>query len=457
MSAIAVDAVPPVRRIGGWVLLGVLLSMMVSSEIFQYVSSDPRIARNEQAEGLIEQAYDRGGAKPRAIPDVKKLREAAKSLATARSTDPGSAMLHLIATTALGKAADAGDLRLLQRKADHDHPEYGTIAEMFASPAPGAAEIQRLGESLDKTRFIFRLATYEALRRDGLSPPAITSSAPYEAVRQLMASGLISLMCVIGLVAIVWFIAGKASGGLRPLGFPNWPLDGPGADRLALRSAQCFALFLLVSLVAGVVAAALEGKRTNYAVEGWLSSAGELVAMLLVLGLARMDVHGERLSLRRLGLSRTNLGPHAAWGIGAGCAAIPIALGLMAVFQSLTSGLPSPEHPIELFMQRTSNLWLLSALVVTGAVTAPIFEEITFRATLLPAVAWLTKSPVWGVVISSLLFAMVHPTGIPAWPALAAVGAVSAVLYFQTGSLTPCVIMHGTYNLTLLLVSLASG
>jgi membrane protease YdiL (CAAX protease family) len=58
------------------------------------------------------------------------------------------------------------------------------------------------------------------------------------------------------------------------------------------------------------------------------------------------------------------------------------------------------------------------------------------------------------VFFSSLLFAMVHPTGVPAWPALAAIGAMAALLTFQTRSLVPSIVMHAVHNGTLLLLNL---
>jgi membrane protease YdiL (CAAX protease family) len=53
-----------------------------------------------------------------------------------------------------------------------------------------------------------------------------------------------------------------------------------------------------------------------------------------------------------------------------------------------------------------------------------------------------------------LVFAAVHPTGVPAWPALALIGSVMAILVYQRGSLVTSMVFHGVHNLSLVVLML---
>lgn len=67
------------------------------------------------------------------------------------------------------------------------------------------------------------------------------------------------------------------------------------------------------------------------------------------------------------------------------------------------------------------------------------------------------KSPAIGILATSLLFAAIHPTGIPAWLALATTGAFAAITVHQTGSLVPAIVLHGIHNGMIYLMSSGLG
>ena len=77
-----------------------------------------------------------------------------------------------------------------------------------------------------------------------------------------------------------------------------------------------------------------------------------------------------------------------------------------------------------------------------------------FRGTMLPAISRVTKSPAWGIVISSFLFAAIHPQGLVLWLSLATVGAMAAMVTYQTKSLVPAIVLHAVHNFAIMMMGL---
>ncbi len=79
-----------------------------------------------------------------------------------------------------------------------------------------------------------------------------------------------------------------------------------------------------------------------------------------------------------------------------------------------------------------------------GGVVAPLAEEIFFRGFLYAGLRsrWGT---VWGVIASSLIFALVHLSPTVILP-IFLMGVVLAFVYTYSGSLWPSILLHGTIN-----------
>jgi len=93
---------------------------------------------------------------------------------------------------------------------------------------------------------------------------------------------------------------------------------------------------------------------------------------------------------------------------------------------------------------------LLVALVFLACICAPIFEELAFRGFIFNAL--LRYLPLWlAVVLSAAVFGLAHGVGQPgnsgALFPLAAGGAVLALVYYYSRSLTASMITHATFNL----------
>jgi membrane protease YdiL (CAAX protease family) len=100
-------------------------------------------------------------------------------------------------------------------------------------------------------------------------------------------------------------------------------------------------------------------------------------------------------------------------------------------------------------------------LFFVGAVVfAPLVEELLFRGVLLRSL--LRKvTPATAVLISAVIFALVHyigdPNTLPFLPALTGLGAVLALVALRTGDLSASIFIHAGFNLTTTILFLASG
>jgi ABC-2 type transport system permease protein len=78
-----------------------------------------------------------------------------------------------------------------------------------------------------------------------------------------------------------------------------------------------------------------------------------------------------------------------------------------------------------------------------AVVAAPVVEEFLFRGILYRGLRRVCSAG-WAVVLSALLFALVHPPG--GAGAVFGMGLVAAVVLEKTGRLWAAMLVHGIYN-----------
>jgi membrane protease YdiL (CAAX protease family) len=123
---------------------------------------------------------------------------------------------------------------------------------------------------------------------------------------------------------------------------------------------------------------------------------------------------------------------------------------------------PDPAHPIAGFLLN-ADWWGRVQVVLAASVGAPLVEETMFRGVLYRHLREATNR--WGRALSvlasaavvSFLFAVVHPQGILAVPALMSLAIGFSLLREWRGTLVPSMIGHGLNNLmvTVLLLLIA--
>lgn len=149
------------------------------------------------------------------------------------------------------------------------------------------------------------------------------------------------------------------------------------------------------------------------------------------------------------------------------CMAIPMLLvGIIAMYvlaavqKQIFGDAPPPSHPVQDILAGADWTTMLLVLFM-GAVMAPILEEIMFRGLLYRNVRDMTRR--WGIVLSmgisavltSLIFAAIHPQGWVTIPALMALAVAFCIAREWRGTLVPCMIAHGISNGVVLTLNFA--
>lgn len=105
----------------------------------------------------------------------------------------------------------------------------------------------------------------------------------------------------------------------------------------------------------------------------------------------------------------------------------------------------SAQPAVEILQTATEPWWIRAAVFSAALVLAPLIEESIFRGILLP-VACRQFGAGYGIVILSLIFAVLHPTVEGILP-LFVMAVFFSLGYAWTGSLLVPIVMHMTFNL----------
>ncbi len=117
---------------------------------------------------------------------------------------------------------------------------------------------------------------------------------------------------------------------------------------------------------------------------------------------------------------------------------------LLGVISPIGNLIPMPENIKKAFMDFGSQTGFFAFLLVV--IAAPILEELIFRGIILDGL--LKKySPIKSILISSLLFGLVH---LNPWQFITGliIGVFSGWVYYRTRSLSFSIIIHATANLS---------
>ena len=137
--------------------------------------------------------------------------------------------------------------------------------------------------------------------------------------------------------------------------------------------------------------------------------------------------------------------------------ALPFAFGTGLLWTLLLQacGVPAEKQlAVEMLGRISSPTWM--ALFLAGAVvTAPISEELLFRAGIFRFLR--TRLPRWAaILVPAILFSAAH-VNLATCVQLTVLGVIFAVSYERTGSLGTAIVAHAAFNLNNVLLILAGG
>jgi len=363
-----------------------------------------------------------------------------KNLAKSRQGDEEAEALFALASFAAHGSVPPDSLRHLGAA---KNPQLRLMSQIYDGAKLTSDQVRDLEAKITDPDFAFRMALGQARQRAGILRPyqGVVSEGEIGALEVGMF--LIGMATLLGICVLITYAAARASGHLKPLGHPAGTVTGGEADALGGMAALLLGGYLLI----GTVITRMSGA---FATRGPLMNAipGVVAIGLTLIAWSIAPLRG------RLGLKNMKLSHCVLWGVGAAVANLPIVFTVMILSLKLMPGLPMPEHPIENLLVGPRSGWMVLSLFFLASIEAPIFEETLFRGIFQPALAAIVKRPWLSGVITSFLFASIHPTGVPAWPALALIGGMSVFLTYQTRSIVPSMIMHATHNALTLAVGL---
>jgi len=198
----------------------------------------------------------------------------------------------------------------------------------------------------------------------------------------------------------------------------------------------------------------LESIKPTHAETVILGIVGGAVPLLfMLLGTVTRRQRG----LQTLGVSERNFAT-AIYPALAGTVFILPLVGWVAVFSDWMMKRYQIQHPMKhelLEIMDQSPGPLLKILIAFGAViVAPLFEEFLFRGHLQTLLARVLRRPWLAVIITSILFSLVHHWSI--WLPIFTLSICLGYMYERTGNLWVTVLMHAMFNGFSILINLGS-
>ncbi len=429
-----------------WILLFLLFSFLIVATVTSL--RKPSIQSGDQywedVQAIKEVVHQKRlasllpttGASPRQAVASDTMADLRSKIATnpKPATDATAARLLVEAEFESGQKISDADLNHVSATKD---PVDLAFANIYRAKTLTTAQAAQMTAGFSKTRFSYTLARVHAFDKAGDPRPRDELSPKWK--MEALAGLTVCAILAVGLGCVLWmvFIVLKTDGRLPVPQHPAEPMSGLDADKFAYRAVLLVATFLLIGI--GVSAF----QKATVAAEMFGTYGIMLIAVILI---HKLPVLGMRIPLSRLGVSTKNLGKNIGYGVVGYFMALPglaVSLGIGAELMKIFG---KSTHPAAEIATSNPNLATILALFFSASVVAPFWEEIMFRGTLLPALARVLGRPVWGILLSSFMFAAIHPQGVPLWLALGFIGGMNGMLAYQTRSLVPCMVLHALNN-----------
>ena len=264
-----------------------------------------------------------------------------------------------------------------------------------------------------------------------------------------------------------WFFTLMAVGIVLMLIWTFRRIASPGKlalDRTPGRNNQLTPLLLIAMLMLAYSVCALLAMTTKWAVGRYVSEDHALLLAMVAPQLCQIPAWlaigrwGFNHGLAGMGFTLRRWPTGVLRGVTTGLIAIPICyLGQMGiVYLAERFGIDAPtSHPLLEAVRDATWPWRLLIIIMT-VVLAPLSEELLFRGLIQSSLRRFLKSPWAAIVVTSVLFGVVH---LPLWSALlplAVFGVLLGYSYERTGKLLPAIVAHAVFNAANILVAITS-
>lgn len=438
------------RSPASWVLLGLIFLFLIGTSLVgMRKSSLPSGSSGYTTEETAIKAAMRqrqltqwipGAPDTTAIPGdtLPTLRDKGKS-------DPEAERLYVAARQETGQKVSPEDLKSVEATGK---PADRAFAQIYRSKTLTEEQARNLTKDFPPKDFSYALAKVHAFEKAGDEAPRQKLSPPWKTVALMVFAGVMAACAFVGVAIWVIYWTMRGQGNWQPLGHPADPLTPGEADRFGYRAVLLIGVYLFAQIALGMLLAGLPIGLRYFALFGTM--------LVLAILLHRLPVLGMPIPLSRVGARTDALGKHIFWGLLGYLATLPVLIVMALLAVPLMRIFGQSTHPAtELIASNPSPLTVLG-IFFGASVVAPFWEEIMFRGTMLPGMArFIGKVP--AIALSSFMFASIHPQGIPLWPALGSIAAMSCALSYQTRSLVPSITLHALNNTVVLMLGLLAS
>lgn len=391
-----------------------------------------------------------------ALHDTQRMLAATMYRQAIREEPAASTLRRLIISGTPSDRPQAIDqLASLHKPGKKPKPDAAMWRRIYLSKAPLSPSEVRADESRIRSLHLgwFKwLALADLYDRAGMKGQAdkARAAAGESASRSIILFGVMALMMLLlglmGFGLFLWYLSAKSSGRLVPI-------EPAVADTESARSfiagflLESFVVYLTITLGIQVAAAGLlylHPAIDKSSVAVFLTFGVYVTAGILSLVYLAYRIRKAGFSWRTIGFGSQNPLADIGWGIGGYAVCLPLLITTGVMSRVIGRYIRTPSNPIVPLFVQSPTAFARMVIFVLAAVAAPFFEELFFRGALYHSfeAKWGLRL---GVILSAVVFALVHPFPFDFLPILA-LGSVFAVLAHQRGSLLPSMVAHALNN-----------
>jgi membrane protease YdiL (CAAX protease family) len=438
--------VPLTRLPIAWVLLVALFASLISVAIMGGKSPDkgkkPE-SKLSQVEKLVKLKL---GLTSLASNNTQKAYEdELDMLVNDAKTDPKVQRLRSVLRVEDSSEPFGDDIKNLSKSKD---PGDKAFAELVVAKKPDKEKAPELLKQVGTKSLADKLLKVQIEERLGNSGIRAATFPPSASIPMLFLGCLLCVGVVAGFVIWGIYMNRYIAGAWRPLGHVFTGIDAGRADRLVLAATIVMGSYLVGNLLAAVIY-----EKTKLP---QLTFIPFLAIGLAIYFIFRFPVAGYQIKPADMGLKMQGIGQEISWGFGAALANIPVLILASMIAMGLKSALPGGGHPVSEDILRAKGFMDILPIFILAAVVAPIWEEIVFRGLIFPSIAKFV-GPFGGALLSSLMFAAIHPQGAIGVIPLGAIAMMLCGLNYQRRSIIGSMVMHALNNGGALILMLLVG